>query len=163
MALAFLASAACAGDAGARHSADAEPDRVGSARPAAAEQTPAPAMVRPGIDVLIDDSLHLVQGRRVGLITNHTGLDRTGRSSVDRLAEHPDVELVALFSPEHGIEGRAEAGESVASRTDARTGLPIHSLGSSICWIVPVKPAWKFCLKVHKVPCWISTTVLIHM
>ena len=128
MALAFLASAACAGDAGARHSADAEPDRVGSARPAAAEQTPAPAMVRPGIDVLIDDSLHLVQGRRVGLITNHTGLDRTGRSSVDRLAEHPDVELVALFSPEHGIEGRAEAGESVASRTDARTGLPIHSL-----------------------------------
>lgn len=89
---------------------------------------PDEARLRPGIDVLLDDSLHLVRGRRVGLITNHTGLDGTGRSSIDRLAEHPDVDLVALYSPEHGIEGRAEAGESVASRSDARTGLPIHSL-----------------------------------
>lgn len=85
-------------------------------------------MVRPGIDVLLDDSLHLVRGSRVGLLTNHTGLDRSGRSSIDRLAAAPDVELVALYSPEHGIAGRAEAGESVASRTDERTGLPIHSL-----------------------------------
>ncbi len=85
-------------------------------------------MVRPGIDVLLDDSLHLVRGLRVGLLTNHTGLDRSGRSSIDRLAAAPDVELVALYSPEHGIAGRAEAGESVASRTDERTGLPIHSL-----------------------------------
>ena len=84
--------------------------------------------LRPGIDVLLDDSLHLVRERRVGLITNHTGLDRSGRSSIDRLAEHPDVDLVALYSPEHGIEGRAEAGERVASRSDARTGVPIHSL-----------------------------------
>lgn len=85
-------------------------------------------MVRPGIDVLLDDSLHLVRGSRVGLLTNHTGLDRSGRSSIDRLAAATDVELVALYSPEHGIAGRAEAGESVASRTDERTGLPIHSL-----------------------------------
>jgi uncharacterized protein YbbC (DUF1343 family) len=84
--------------------------------------------IRPGIDVLLADSLHLVQGLRAGLITNHTGLDREGRSSIDRLAEHADVELVALFSPEHGIEGRVEAGVSVSSLTDERTGLPIHSL-----------------------------------
>ncbi|MEX2472668.1 MAG: DUF1343 domain-containing protein [Gemmatimonadota bacterium] len=93
-----------------------------------APEAPREVQLRPGIDVLLDDSLHLVRERRVGLITNHTGLDRTGRSSIDRLAEHPDVDLVALYSPEHGIEGRAEAGESVASRSDARTGLPIHSL-----------------------------------
>jgi len=85
-------------------------------------------VVRPGIDVLLSDSLHLVRGRRVGLITNHTGVDRDGRSSIDRLAEHPELDLVALYSPEHGIEGRAEAGESVTSRTDTRTGLPVHSL-----------------------------------
>ncbi|MDZ7780657.1 MAG: DUF1343 domain-containing protein [Gemmatimonadota bacterium] len=84
--------------------------------------------MRPGVDVLLDDSLHLVRERAVGLITNHTGLDRMGRSSIDRLADRPDIDLVALFSPEHGIEGRTEAGESVTSRTDARTGLPIHSL-----------------------------------
>ena len=128
LAIAFLASAACAGDAEVRHSGGAEREGVEDALTARAERAPATQVVRPGIDVLIDDSVHLVRGRRVALITNHTGLDRTGRSSVDRLAEHPDVELVALFSPEHGIEGRAEAGESVASRTDARTGLPIHSL-----------------------------------
>lgn len=93
-----------------------------------APEAPREVQLRPGIDVLLDDSLHLVRERRVGLITNHTGLDRTGRSSIDRLAEHPDVDLVALYSPEHGIEGRAEAGESVASRSDTRTGLPIHSL-----------------------------------
>lgn len=93
-----------------------------------APEAPTEVQLRPGIDVLLDDSLHLVRERRIGLITNHTGLDRTGRSSIDRLAEHPDVDLVALYSPEHGIEGRAEAGESVASRSDARTGLPIHSL-----------------------------------
>ncbi len=93
-----------------------------------APEVPVEVQLRPGIDVLLDDSLHLVRHRRVGLITNHTGLDRTGRSSIDRLAEHPDVDLVALYSPEHGIGGRAEAGESVASRSDARTGLPIHSL-----------------------------------
>ena len=68
------------------------------------------AAVRPGIEVLLSDSLDLVRGRRVGLITNHTGRDRNGTSSIDLLAEHPEVELVALYSPEHGIRGSAEAG-----------------------------------------------------
>jgi len=88
-------------------------------------------MVRPGIDVLLEDSLHLVDGRRVGLITNHTGVDRAGRSTIDRLAEAEGVDLVALFSPEHGIRGAEEAGEQVDDGRDAKTDLPVHSLYGS--------------------------------
>ncbi len=88
--------------------------------------------VAPGIQVLLEDSLHLVRGRRVGLITNHTGIaptpDGSTASSIDLLTAHPEVELVALYSPEHGIRGMAEAGERVESSTDGPTGLPIHSL-----------------------------------
>lgn len=100
---------------------------AGDSRPAA-EAAAAAAVVRPGIEVLLADSMHLVRGRRVGLVTNHTGVDRQGRSSIDLLAGHPDFELVALFSPEHGIRGEADAGDHVASGVDERTGLPIHSL-----------------------------------
>lgn len=89
--------------------------------------TPA-AEVRPGIEVLLSDSLHLVRGRRVGLLTNHTGIDRSGRLDIDLLAAHPEVDLVALYSPEHGIRGEERAGAAIASGTDAETGLPIHSL-----------------------------------
>jgi len=87
-----------------------------------------PVIVRPGIEVLLRDSLHLVQGRRVGLVTNQTGVDRDRRPDIDLLAEHAEVQLLALYSPEHGIRGEARAGASVDSGTDARTGLPIHSL-----------------------------------
>lgn len=69
-----------------------------------------------------------VRGKRVGLITNQTGVDRAGTLTIDRLAASAEVELVALFSPEHGIRGAAAPGEKVASGTDERTGLPIHSL-----------------------------------
>ncbi len=86
------------------------------------------AAVRPGIEVLLSDSLDLVRGRRVGLITNHTGRDRAGVPTIDLLADHPEVELVALYSPEHGIRGSAEAGVRVSDSVDGRTGLPIHSL-----------------------------------
>lgn len=85
-------------------------------------------IVRPGIEVLLSDSLHLIAGRRVGLVTNHTGIDREGRSDIDRLAEHPDVDLVALYSPEHGIRGEERAGAAIESGIDERTGLPVHSL-----------------------------------
>ena len=71
--------------------------------------------IRPGIEVLLEDSLHLVEGRRVGLITNQTGVDASGRSSIDRIHEHPGVELVALFAPEHGI--RAPRTRERRSRT----------------------------------------------
>ena len=84
--------------------------------------------VRPGIEVILEDSLHLVLGQRVGLVTNHTGTDRAGTPSIDLLADHPEVELVALFSPEHGIRGKEEAGVRVTGGRDGRTGVPIHSL-----------------------------------
>ncbi len=98
------------------------------------ERTATNAEVLPGVDVLLRDSLHLVEGRRVGLVTNHTGISavesRGGAavSSIDLLWEHPDVHLVALFSPEHGIRGDAEPGVLVDDGLDEHTGLPVHSL-----------------------------------
>lgn len=84
--------------------------------------------VRLGIDVLLSDSLHVIRGKRVGLITNHTGRDASGVSTIDRLAKAPGVRLTALYGPEHGLRGVAKAGEEVASSIDSATGVPIHSL-----------------------------------
>ena len=87
--------------------------------------------VRPGIDVLLSDSLALIRGRRVGLLTNHTGIDARGESDIERLngteARAAGVRLVRLFSPEHGIRG-TEDRENLASGIDARSGLAIVSL-----------------------------------
>jgi len=93
--------------------------------PACAAQQP---RVRLGIDVLLSDSLHVIRGKRVGLITNHTGRDASGVSSIDRLAKAPGVRLTALYGPEHGLRGVARAGEHVASTVDSATGVPIYSL-----------------------------------
>jgi uncharacterized protein YbbC (DUF1343 family) len=87
---------------------------------------PAPA-VRPGIEVLLSDSMHLVRGRRTGLVTNQSGIDRQGTHDVERLLAS-GVRLTALFSPEHGFRGSAAPGEHVASTVDSATGLPIYSL-----------------------------------
>jgi uncharacterized protein YbbC (DUF1343 family) len=89
------------------------------------------ARVVPGITVLIRDSIHLLRGKRVGLITNHTGRDAKGVSSIDLLARAPGVRLTALFGPEHGLRGVAEAGEKVASSTDSATGVTVFSLYGS--------------------------------
>lgn len=83
--------------------------------------------MRPGIEVLLSDSLHLVRGRRVGLVTNQSGVDHDGVSDVERLRA-AGVNLVALFSPEHGFRGTADPGAAVASSVDSATGLPIYSL-----------------------------------
>jgi uncharacterized protein YbbC (DUF1343 family)/CubicO group peptidase (beta-lactamase class C family) len=90
---------------------------------------PAPAEepVRPGIDVLATGGYAPLAGKRVGLVTNHTGLARDGTTTIDRLYTAPGVRLVALFSPEHGIRGLLD-DEHVPSSRDERTGLPIHSL-----------------------------------
>ena len=85
------------------------------------------AAVRPGIEVLLDDSLHLVRDRRVGLVTNQSGVDASGVSDVVRLRA-AGIRLVALFSPEHGFRGAADPGAAVASSVDSATGLPIYSL-----------------------------------
>lgn len=84
-------------------------------------------MTLPGLEVLLRDSVHLVQGRRVGLVSNQAGVDHRGNSGVDFLRSH-GVNLVALFSPEHGFRGAADPGEAVASTVDSATGLPIYSL-----------------------------------
>jgi uncharacterized protein YbbC (DUF1343 family) len=84
--------------------------------------------VRPGVEVLFADSLPMLRGKRVGLITNHTGRDRQGRRTIDLLFRTPGVNLVALFGPEHGLAGVAAAGAKVGSSTDSATGLPIYSL-----------------------------------
>ena len=86
------------------------------------------AGVVPGVEVLLGDSLHLIRGKRVGLITNHSGRDRRGTSTIDLLYRAPGARLTALFGPEHGLRGVAEAGESVTTTTDSATGVPIYSL-----------------------------------
>ena len=86
------------------------------------------AGVVPGLEVLVRDSLHLIRGKRVGLITNHSGRARDGTSSIDLLFRTPGVKLTALFGPEHGLRGIAEAGETVASTVDSATKVPIYSL-----------------------------------
>jgi len=84
--------------------------------------------VRLGIEVLLSDSMHLVRGKRVGLITNHTGVVPDGRSSIDLLHRANGVRLTALFAPEHGIRGQAAAGEQIRTSVDSATGVPIYSL-----------------------------------
>jgi uncharacterized protein YbbC (DUF1343 family) len=79
-----------------------------------------------GIDVLVRDAFRPLRGLRVGLITNHSGRDRLGRLAIDLLHEAPEVQLVALFSPEHGIRGTADA--RVDDSIDERTQLPVYSL-----------------------------------
>jgi uncharacterized protein YbbC (DUF1343 family) len=82
--------------------------------------------VQTGVDVLEADGFAPLRGRRVGLITNQTGVDSRGRRTIDLLAHARGVKLVALFSPEHGIAGRADA--VVENARDAATGLTIYSL-----------------------------------
>lgn len=83
--------------------------------------------VRPGIDVLLDDSTALLRGRRVGFVTNVNAVDRHGRSAIARLRE-ANINLVALFGPEHGLTATAAPGEKVASTVDSATLIPIYSL-----------------------------------
>jgi uncharacterized protein YbbC (DUF1343 family) len=80
----------------------------------------------PGIDVLKERGFDSLKGKKVGLITNHTGLTRDNASTIDVLHESKEFQLVALFSPEHGIRGTED--EKVASTTDEKTGLPVNSL-----------------------------------
>jgi uncharacterized protein YbbC (DUF1343 family)/CubicO group peptidase (beta-lactamase class C family) len=84
------------------------------------------AKVLTGIDVLARDGFKQLAGMRVGLVTNQTGRDAAGRSTIDVLYKAPNVTLVALFSPEHGIRGGAD--DKVSDSKDEQTGLPIYSL-----------------------------------
>ena len=85
------------------------------------------AQVRPGIEVLVQDSLHLVRDRALALLTNHTGIDRAGRRDVDVLRATRGVRLRVLFSPEHGFRG-TEDRPGLPDAIDSASGLPIYSL-----------------------------------
>jgi uncharacterized protein YbbC (DUF1343 family) len=100
---------------------------LAACRPAGLRPVAPAAPVRPGLEVLATDSVHLVRGLRVGLVSNQAGVDRDGRSGVE-LLRAAGIRLVALFSPEHGFRGAAAPGEAVSSSTDPVTGLPIYSL-----------------------------------
>lgn len=84
--------------------------------------------IKTGLEVLKDEKFKSLAGKRVGLITNPTGVDNEMKSTIDILHEAPNIELVALFAPEHGVRGDAHAGDPVDNVTDPKTGLPVYSL-----------------------------------
>jgi len=92
---------------------------------------PVAAQVTSGLEVLLSDSLNVLRGKRVGLITNQTGADRQGRRNVDLIYKAPGVQLVALFGPEHGFAGTVRGGDKVGVGTDSATGLTVYSLYGS--------------------------------
>ena len=89
----------------------------------------AQSQVKTGIEVLADNEFDLLQGKRVGLVTNPTGVDGSLRSTIDIL--HAHVNLTALFGPEHGVRGDFSAGDHVGDMVDAQTGIPVFSLYGS--------------------------------
>ncbi|WP_373691253.1 exo-beta-N-acetylmuramidase NamZ family protein [Peribacillus frigoritolerans] len=84
--------------------------------------------VIPGIEVLLKEEKNVLSGKKVGLITNPTGIDSKLTSIVDLLHDDADINLTALFGPEHGVRGDAQAGASVEYYIDEKTGLPVYSL-----------------------------------
>ena len=86
------------------------------------------AAVKPGVEVLRDNGFKQLAGKRVGLITNPTGIDNNLKSTVDILHEAANVELVALFGPEHGVRGDVHAGDEVGNSVDPATGVNVYSI-----------------------------------
>ena len=86
------------------------------------------AAVKPGVEVLRDNGFKQLAGKRVGLITNPTGIDNNLKSTVDILHEAANVELVALFGPEHGVRGDVHAGGEVGNSVDPATGVKVYSI-----------------------------------
>lgn len=95
--------------------------------PAIGEQPAPRPKVLPGLEVLLRDHLDQLDGKRIGLVCNHTAVDSAGTHAIDLLTAQPEVNLVALYSPEHGMRGRVIAGE-VADSIDEASGLPVYSL-----------------------------------
>lgn len=84
--------------------------------------------IKTGIEVLKEQKFKILEGKRVGLLTNPTGVDNNLKSTIDILHEAPNVNLVALFAPEHGVRGDAHAGDDVDNAVDPNTNLPVYSL-----------------------------------
>lgn len=92
---------------------------------------PAVACTKTGVEVLREDGFDILKGKRVGLITNPTGVDRHLKSTIDILHEASQkgiLELAALYGPEHGVRGNVPAGEYVSGGRDPKTGITVHSL-----------------------------------
>ncbi len=89
---------------------------------------PSGQKVKTGVEVLRDSGFKGLEGKRVGLVTNPSGVDSHLKSTIDILHEAPQVNLVALYGPEHGVRGNAYAGDKVADSRDPETGLPVYSL-----------------------------------
>ncbi|HTL67686.1 MAG TPA: DUF1343 domain-containing protein [Lacunisphaera sp.] len=111
-----------------------KPTKAAEVKPAPVVQpapTPPPEKLPPvmlGIDVLEAERFAPIAGRKIGLLTHPAGVNRRGESTVDVLRRAPNVKLVALFAPEHGIEGTIKAGENFNNTIDPRTGLPVYAL-----------------------------------
>jgi uncharacterized protein YbbC (DUF1343 family) len=88
----------------------------------------ADAPVQPGIEIFMAHPPAAVRGKRVGLITNQSAIDRSRKADIDLIAASKDMTLVALFAPEHGIRGTAPAGAKITDEKDAATGVPVYSL-----------------------------------
>ncbi|MFI3239667.1 MAG: DUF1343 domain-containing protein [Bacteroidales bacterium] len=93
-----------------------------------ASESKATAATKPGIEVLRDNNFKALEGKRVGLITNPSGVDNSLKSTIDILHEAENVELVALYAPEHGVRGDVHAGDHVDNFTDEATGVPVYSV-----------------------------------
>ncbi len=87
--------------------------------------------VVPGIEVFLANVPERLRGKRVGLITNASAVSRAKATDIDLIAQHPDLKLVALFAPEHGIRGTAAAGARITDEIDEKTGVPVYSLYGS--------------------------------
>ncbi len=94
----------------------------------ASESKVVAAATKPGIEVLRDNNFKALEGKRVGLITNPSGVDNSLKSTIDILHEAENVELVALYAPEHGVRGDVHAGDHVDNFTDEATGVPVYSV-----------------------------------
>lgn len=90
--------------------------------------TPETSKVIPGIEVFLADVPYAIRGKRVGLITNQSAIDRYRTPDIDLIARSKDLKLVALFAPEHGIRGVEAAGAKISDEVDSKTGVPVHSL-----------------------------------
>lgn len=96
--------------------------------PAQAQSEPRTPRIQLGIDVLEGMNFKPLEGRKVGLLTHPAGVNREGRSTLDILASAPNVDLVALYGPEHGIDGQAKAEIYVPNKTHPELGIPVYSL-----------------------------------
>lgn len=101
---------------------------TGSEPVTSASASSASSAYRPGVETFLAELPPALRGARVALISNHGAVDRSGTLVIDRIAEHPDLTLVALLAPEHGIRADIADGQAIDDDVDRKTGVPIHSL-----------------------------------